>query len=107
MPVLFVISSNARLATVAADGLKNLMPPNHNQKQQALRSWLLLVTSLVATVTFTAGLSTPRGFWAPDAEDKGYMAGTSVICRLFQTSITLAFFFSLMIIVVLAKSINK
>lgn len=104
MPVFFVPSGD----------LENLMSANRDGRQKDLREWLLIVASLIATVTFTAGLSPPGGVWDADDNDKGYVAGTSVMSdkfptryRIFQTSIALAFFFSLIIIVWLAKSISN
>ncbi|XP_044410138.1 uncharacterized protein [Triticum aestivum] len=119
MPVLFVPSSDGRLAAVAVDGLQNLVPANRDNnvsgenKNQDFRAWLLLLASLVATVTYTAGLTPPGGFWAADDKANGYVAGTSVMrdkfnrrYRLFQNCNAVAFFTSLMIIAILAKSIN-
>lgn len=115
MPVLFVPSSDGRLAAVAVDGLQNLLPSNHNCKesseknQQSFRAWLLLLASLAATITFTAGLAPPGGFW--DSNSDGHHAGTPVMRDifylryfLFYYSNTTAFFTSLMVIAMLAKN---
>jgi hypothetical protein len=74
------------------------------------RMWLMLLMSLVATVTFTAGHAPPGGFWSADDEAKGYVAGTSVMrdkfhCRylVFYYSNSVAFFLSLAVIVMLAR----
>uniref|UniRef100_A0A8R7QXA0 PGG domain-containing protein n=1 Tax=Triticum urartu TaxID=4572 RepID=A0A8R7QXA0_TRIUA len=105
MPVLFVPSSDDRLAVVAVDSFQNLMPANseasvsNENKEQNFRSWLLLLTSLVATVTFTAGLTPPGGLWSTDDDkDKKYLAGDPVIINkspdrysVFYTSNTFAF----------------
>ncbi|XP_048534045.1 uncharacterized protein LOC125513047 [Triticum urartu] len=119
MPVLFVPSSGGRLAAVAVDGLQNLMPANRegsvsNEKEQNFRSWLMFLTSLVATVTFTAGLTPPGGFWSADDKDKKYLAGDPIMdtksptrYRTFYYSNTLAFFTSLTIIASLAKNRNS
>uniref|UniRef100_A0A8I6Y930 PGG domain-containing protein n=1 Tax=Hordeum vulgare subsp. vulgare TaxID=112509 RepID=A0A8I6Y930_HORVV len=119
MPVLFVPTIDGRLVAVAVDGLQNMLPANRDKNgsgentDQDFRAWLLFLTSLVATVTFTAGLTPPGGFWAADDKANGYVAGTSVMrdkfnyrYRMFQCSNTLAFFSSLTIIGMLAKSIN-
>jgi hypothetical protein len=77
-----------------------------------LRVWLLLLTSLAATITFTAGFAPPGGFWGSDEEAKRYVVGTSVMHSkfpirywIFHRSNTNAFFSSLMIIGMLAKNI--
>lgn len=115
MPVLFVPSSDGRLAAVAVNGLHNLVPANHEdnrsdeKNQQAFRSWLLLLASLVATVTFTAGLTPPGGFWGDDKAS--HLAGTSILRDrfpnrywVFNYSNTTAFFASFMVIGMLAKN---
>uniref|UniRef100_A0A8R7UWF1 PGG domain-containing protein n=1 Tax=Triticum urartu TaxID=4572 RepID=A0A8R7UWF1_TRIUA len=121
MPVLFVPSSDGRLAAVAVDGLQNLMPANpedsvsNETKLQNIRSWLLLLASLVAIVTFTAGLTPSGGFWSTDDDkDKKYLAGDPIMINksphrysAFYTSNTFAFFTSLMIIASLAKNRNR
>ncbi|KAM3245287.1 hypothetical protein ACQJBY_056544 [Aegilops geniculata] len=117
MPVLFVPSSDGRLAAVAVDGLQSLVPANRENngsgenRNQDFRAWLLLLASLVATVTFTAGLTPPGGFWAADDKANRYVAGTSVMRDKFRTryyifhfSNTTAFFASLMVIGMLAKN---
>jgi hypothetical protein len=58
---------------------RNRSLPNE-EKQKEFRSWLLLLSSLAATITFTAGLTPPGGFWSADDKANGYVAGTSVIC---------------------------
>ncbi|XP_037450418.1 uncharacterized protein LOC119320423 [Triticum dicoccoides] len=105
---------------VAMNGVQNGVHTNPNNgrlaedKQQAYRSWLLLLTSLTATVTFTVGLTPPGGFWAADDKTNGYVAGISVMRDKFPTrylafyySNTTAFFTSLMIIAMLAKNQNS
>uniref|UniRef100_N1R3M2 Uncharacterized protein n=1 Tax=Aegilops tauschii TaxID=37682 RepID=N1R3M2_AEGTA len=107
------------LAAVAVDGLHpNLVPDNsisEKKNQQDFRAWLLLLTSLVATVTFTAGLAPPGGFWDADDRANRHIAGTSIMrdkfprmYLVFYYSNTTAFFTSLMIIGMLAKNVyNK
>lgn len=115
MPVLFVPSNDGRLAAVAVDGLQNVLPSNHNCKesgeknQQSFRAWLLLLASLAATITFTAGLAPPGGFWDDNAN--GFRPGTPVMrdvfylrYLLFYYCNTTAFFTSLMVIAMLAKN---
>lgn len=117
MPVLFVPTSDGRLAAVAIDGLQSLMPAKREgsdpveKKEKALRSWLFLLTSLVATATFTAGLTPPGGFWADD--NNGHVAGTPIMGDKFGTRYfrfkyfnTCAFFTSLSIIAALARDRN-
>lgn len=102
------------------DGLQSLVPPSRGndgsaeKKHEAFRSWLLLLMSLVATVTFTAGLTPPGGFWATDDKANGYVAGMSVMRSkfywrylAFYYSNTTAFFTSLMTIGMLARNINN
>lgn len=120
MPMLFVPSSDGRLAAVAIDGLQNLVPANHDndgsadKDQKDFRSWLLLLVSLVATVTFTAGLTPPGGFRATDDKANGYVAGTSVMFGkfpvryiIFHCSNTNAFGLSLVIIAKLTRNKNN
>lgn len=121
MPVLFIPSGNGRLAAVAVDGLQNLVPTNPTGDQSAkkerlqdFRAWLLFLTSLVATMSYTAGLTPPGGFWSADDKEKGYSAGASVMRDKFPPrylafcySNAIAFFSSLIIIVMLAGNINK
>ncbi|KAM0855260.1 hypothetical protein ACQ4PT_049893 [Festuca glaucescens] len=121
MPVLFVPSSDGRLAAVAVDGLQNLVLQTNghdngsaDKKQQNFRAWLMFLTSLVATVTYTAGLTPPGGFWAADDKANGYVAGTSVMSSKFHTRYLIfyyrnatAFISSLLVIGMLAKSINS
>lgn len=120
MPVLLIPSGDGRLAVVAVDGLQNLVPKNHayngsEEKQpHDFRAWLLLITSLVTTITFTAGLTPPGGFWANDDKEAGYIAGTSVMSdkfprryRAFDYCNTTAFSSSLIIIAILAKNMKN
>lgn len=121
MPVLFVPSSNGRLVAVPLDTLQNLMPTNRGEgsesdkekKEQAFRSWMLLLASLVATVTFTAGLTPPGGFWSTDDKDNKFITGEPIMrdksrsrYAIFQTGNIMAFYTSLMIIGLLAKNRN-
>uniref|UniRef100_A0A8R7QYD6 PGG domain-containing protein n=1 Tax=Triticum urartu TaxID=4572 RepID=A0A8R7QYD6_TRIUA len=116
MPVLFMPTSDGRLAAVAVDGLQSLMRAKCEgsdpvkKKEEDFRAWLFVLTSLVATVTFAAGLTPPGGFWA---DDNGYVAGTPIMRDkfsrryfLFQYCNTCAFFTSLTIIASLAKNWN-
>ncbi|KAF7086993.1 hypothetical protein CFC21_090221 [Triticum aestivum] len=114
MPVLLVPSSNGRLTVVAVNGLQNLVLTNHDNKgsaktrQQNFRAWLLFLASLVATVTFTAGLTPPGGFWS---DDNGHRAGDPIMrdkfptrYRIYVKSNMTAFCFSLVIIGLLANN---
>jgi hypothetical protein len=110
MPVLFVPSSDGQLTAIAV----NPVPVSGaaEKKLEDFRAWLLLLTSLAATITFTAGFAPPGGFWGADDKGNGYVAGTSVMHSkfpvrywLFHLSNTNAFFSSLMIIGMLAKNI--
>jgi hypothetical protein len=110
MPVLFVPSSDGQLTAIAV----NPVPVSGaaEKKLEDFRAWLLLLTSLAATITFTAGFAPPGGFWGADDKAKGYIAGSSVMHSkfpirywLFHLSNTNAFFSSLMIIGMLAKNI--
>ncbi|KAM0855259.1 hypothetical protein ACQ4PT_049892 [Festuca glaucescens] len=118
-PVLVITTSDGRLSARAVSGVQiNVVPTNHEVNSStgnsfpALRAWLLLITSLAATVTFTAGLTPPGGFWAEDKD--GHFAGTPVMrdkffrryC-LFQVSNTGAFCFSLMTIGMLVTNRDK
>jgi hypothetical protein len=120
MPVLFVPSNDGRLAALAVDGIQNLVPTNHGHKgcnctsredKNDFRAWLLLLASLIATVTFTAGITPPGGFWAADDKANGYVAGTSVLrdkfhvrYAVFYYSNTTAFLTSMVVIGMLAKN---
>ncbi|KAM0867022.1 hypothetical protein ACQ4PT_042272 [Festuca glaucescens] len=120
MPVLLITSSDGRLSAIAVTGLQNVVLSNHEvhgsteKKLQDFRAWLRLIMSLAATVTFTAGLTPPGGFWAADDKEKGYVAGTSVMrdkfptrYNIFETSNTSAFCLSLMIIGTLATKFDN
>ncbi|KAF7087001.1 hypothetical protein CFC21_090229 [Triticum aestivum] len=115
MPVLFVPSIDGRLKAVAVGSFGNDDNNGYADKNQKVyRSWLLLLTSLIATVTFTAGLNPPGGFWAADNTANGYVAGTSVLrdkfptrYQFFQLSNKMAFFCSIMIIAMLATNVNN
>lgn len=83
------------------------------KEQKDFRNWLLLLSSLAATITFAAGLSPPGGFWSEDDMANTYIAGTSVMrdkfptrYLLFHCSNTIAFFASLAVIGLLAKNIK-
>jgi hypothetical protein len=74
------------------------------------RAWLLLLMSLTATVTYTAGLTPPGGFWSADSAANGHIAGNPVMRDKSRTRYTvfyygnsIAFFSSLMVIAMLAK----
>ncbi|XBH81559.1 hypothetical protein VPH35_107100 [Triticum aestivum] len=113
MSVLFIPSSDGQLAAIAVDGLHNIVPVSGvEKKQEDFCSWVLLLTSLAATITFTAGLAPPGGFWAADDKANKVVAGTSIMHDKFPIKFTLfhfsnstAFFSSLMIIGMLAKNI--
>jgi hypothetical protein len=120
MPVLLITSSDGRLSAVAVTSLQNVVLSNHEvhgsteKKHQDFRAWLLLIMSLAATVTFTAGLNPPGGFWAADDKEKGYVAGISVLrdkfptrYNIFETSNTFAFCLSLMTIGTLATKFDN
>ncbi|KAF7086997.1 hypothetical protein CFC21_090225 [Triticum aestivum] len=121
MPVLFVPSGDGRLGAIAVDGLQSLMPTNRGEgseydekKEQAFRSWMLLLASLVAAITFTAGLTPPGGFWSVDDKDNKFVAGEPIMrdksrsrYAIFQTGNIMAFYTSLMIIGLLAKNRNN
>jgi hypothetical protein len=86
--------------------------PNE-EKQKEFRSWLLLLSSLAATITFTAGLTPPGGFWSADDMANGYVAGTSVMrdkfplrYLFFYCSNTIAFFTSLGVAGMLARNVR-
>ncbi|VAI51603.1 unnamed protein product [Triticum turgidum subsp. durum] len=83
------------------------------KEQKDFHNWLLLLSSLAATITFAAGLSPPGGFWSEDDMANTYIAGTSVMrdkfptrYLLFHCSNTIAFFASLAVIGLLAKNIK-
>lgn len=120
MPVLLITSSNGRPSAIAVNGVRNVVPTNHEVNGSTeknfldFRAWLLLIMSLVATVTFTAGLTPPGGFWAADDKDNGYIAGTSVMRDkfyrryiMFQLSNTVALFSSLVVIGALVTNTDK
>lgn len=123
MPVLLLTSSDGRLSAIAMNGLQNMVPTDREVKvstektYQDFRAWMVLVASLMATAAFTAGLTPPGGFWAEDKDadegkNNGHVAGTSVMrdkyprrYAVFQLSNAFTFFYSLMAIGVLAKSV--
>lgn len=119
MPVLFIPSSDGRLAAVTVDGLQKLMPTDRNamedsqRRQKDFRSWLVFLATLVATISFTAGLAPPGGFWTGDDEAKGYCPGTAIMHDMFPRRYkaffycnATAFFSSFLIIAMLAKDIQ-
>lgn len=112
-PVLLVPYGDGRLSAIAMNGVQNMVTTTREvngsaeKKLQDFRAWMLLIMSLIATVTFTAGLTPPGGFWSEDKD--GNVAGTSIMRKKFRTrwSIyhicnTFAFCLSLMIIATLA-----
>nr|XP_051191679.1 uncharacterized protein LOC127305312 [Lolium perenne]XP_051191680.1 uncharacterized protein LOC127305312 [Lolium perenne] len=112
-PVLLITSSDGRLSAIAMNGVQTMQPTTNEvngsteKKLQDFRAWMLLIMSLIATVTFTAGLTPPGGFWSEDKD--GNEAGTSIMRKKFPTrwawyhgTNTMAFCSSLMTIATLA-----
>jgi hypothetical protein len=89
MPVLLITSSDGRLSAVAVTGLQNVVLSNHEvhgsteKKHQDFRAWLLLIMSLAATVTFTAGLNPPGGVSGPPTTRK---KGTLLVSQFCATN---------------------
>ncbi|CAM0943112.1 unnamed protein product [Alopecurus aequalis] len=118
MPVLVVTTSDGRLSAIAMNGLQNMVPTNGEvndsteNKSKDFRAWLLLIASLAATATFTAGMTPPGGFWGEDKDH--HTAGVPVMYdkffmryKCFIVSNSFAFFSSLSIIATLAMDIDK
>jgi hypothetical protein len=91
-PVLLIPSGDGRLSAIAMNGVQQMVTTNPEvngpteKRTQDLQAWLLVIMSLVATVTFSAGLSPPGGFWgADDKKDDNtkYVAGTAVMRDMF------------------------
>lgn len=112
-PVLLVPYGDGRLSAIAMNGVQNRVTTTREvngsteKKIQDFRAWMLLIMSLIATVTFTAGLTPPGGFWSEDKD--GNVAGTSIMRKkfptrwsIYQTTNTFAFCLSLMTIATLA-----
>ncbi|XP_019701419.1 uncharacterized protein [Elaeis guineensis] len=79
-----------------------------------MRGWLMILATLAASVTYTAGLNPPGGFWqddskpSPDSGSQAHTAGNPVLAdksptryTLFFVSNTMAFGWSIAIIVLL------
>jgi hypothetical protein len=91
-PVLLIPSGDGRLSAIAMNGVQQMVTTNPEvngpteKRTQDLQAWLLVIMSLVATVSFSAGLSPPGGFWgADDKKDDNtkYVAGTAVMRDMF------------------------
>jgi hypothetical protein len=114
-----------------ADEPSEIMPPHDKQSEKSLvhelkemikknkqgwekeqdmvekrREWLMLLATLAVTITYTAGLNPPGGFWQDDG--KGHAAGTPVLqsksharYMVFYYSNGMAFVTSLIIIALL------
>jgi hypothetical protein len=61
-PVLLIPSGDGRLSAIAMNGVQQMVTTNPKvngpteKRTQDLQAWLLVIMSLVATVTFSAGL---------------------------------------------------
>jgi hypothetical protein len=118
-PVLLIPSGDGRLSAIAMNGVQQMVTTNPEvngpteKRTQDLQAWLLVIMSLVATVSFSAGLSPPGGFWgADDKKDDNtkYVAGTAVMrdmfprrYRIFMTGNTFAFTLALVAIATVVK----
>jgi hypothetical protein len=53
-------------------------PKSESDKLDELRGWMMVLATLTASVTWSAGLNPPGGFWQADDAANGYVAGGSV-----------------------------
>jgi len=123
--VLIVPSSDRPLATA---GLEILVQDGESGKkvqilaktekkkkgQKDFLAWLFLLSSLAASITYTAGLSPPGGVWGADDKANGYVAGSPVLrdkalgrYLAFYYANATAFFASLTLIGMLNKPITS
>ncbi|CAD6336880.1 unnamed protein product [Miscanthus lutarioriparius] len=54
-------------------------PPSGSSTEYQLRKYLLLLATLVATVTYVAGLNLPGGAWQEDTDDGRHHAGDPIL----------------------------
>jgi hypothetical protein len=54
-------------------------PPSGSSTEYQLRKYLLLLATLVATVTYVAGLNLPGGAWQDDTDDGRHHAGDPIL----------------------------
>jgi hypothetical protein len=118
-PVLLIPSGDGRLSAISMNGVQQMVTTNPKvngpteKRIQDLQAWLLVIMSLVATVTFSAGLSPPGGFWGPDDkmdDNTKYVAGTPVMrvmfprrYDIFMNCNTFAFILALLAIATVVK----
>ncbi|XP_010238738.1 uncharacterized protein LOC100840350 [Brachypodium distachyon] len=107
--------ADADAAAGAAAGVDNAAAatPGTGRKDSVdrARKHLLIFATLAATVTYSAGLSTPGGFWPGSSEDGEHLAGDPLLrlhhpdrFMVFFYSNTTAFVSSLVVIMLLMSS---
>jgi len=76
--LLFTLCALRRHAHAAAAG-EDAMPEEAHEAVERSRKYLLIFATLVATVTYQAGLSMPGGFLSADSQDSDHLAGDPML----------------------------
>ncbi|RCV39216.1 hypothetical protein SETIT_8G205500v2 [Setaria italica] len=84
---------------MAEHGAAAAQPPQSgkNSSEPAeclLKEYLLLLATLVATVTYAAGLNLPGGSWLEDAPAEGQLAGDSILRQTNYTRYIVFYYFN-------------
>ncbi|KAG2631384.1 uncharacterized protein LOC120659289 [Panicum virgatum] len=82
---------------MAEDGAAQPPQSDKNSSQPAeyqLKEYLLLLATLVATVTYAAGLNLPWGSWLEDAPAEGRLAGDSILRETNYTRYIVFYYFN-------------
>jgi hypothetical protein len=77
-----------------SDAIREIIRNGPRSKSDELRGWLMLVATLTASITYSAALNPPGGFWqADDAKGPDIIPGTPVLSETFPRRYN-AFYYS-------------